>query len=189
MSDLTIQHAGSTITRSADSPGSSISTGKYKIIRVTPTLNNGVAYAAGDVAFTATEIPNAVRGDGGCSKLVRCYIMDQDRDTYDLSLFFTEKNTAIGTINATANISDADMEAIGLCGVLSSQSDVSSSGHIDNVRIIATQSMSGSGESVEPILIQAAEGSTSVYVSGIFSDGTPNFTAADDIDIILHIEY
>ena len=189
MSDLTIQHAGSTITRSADSPGSSISTGKYKIIRVTPTLNDGVAYAAGDVAFTATEISNAVRGDGGCSKIVNCFIMDQDRDTYDLNLLFTEKNTAIGTINATANISDADMEAIGLCGMNLFASDAAANGHIDQVRIMKQQSLSGAAESVEPMLIQAAEGSTSVYVSGIISDGTPTFAAADDIDIILHIQY
>ena len=123
-----------------------------RIIRVTPTLNNGVAYAAGDVAFTATEIPRAVIGLGGCSKIVNCFIMDQDRDTYDLNLVFSEGNTALGTINATADISDAN------------------------------------NESVEPMLIQAASDSTSVYVSGIITDGTPTFAAADDIDIILHIE-
>ena len=160
---------------------------KYEIIRVTPTLSTD-AYAAGDVAFTATEIPNAVREDGGCSKIVNCFVMDQDRDTFDLNLIFTEKNTAIGTINATADISDANMEAIGFCGMNFFQSDAAANGHIDNVRIMKQQSISSSGESVEPVLIQAEAGSTSVYVSGIFPDGTPTFAAADDIDIILHIE-
>ena len=159
-----------------------------KIIRVTPTLDTS-AYAAGDVLFTATEIPNAVLEKGGCSKLVRCYIMDQDRDTYDVHLFFTQKNTALGTINATADISDADMEAIGICGTLLAQTDVAQSGITDNVRIIETQSFSGAGESVEPFLIQAENDSTSVYVSGVLIDGTPTFAAADDLDIILHIEY
>ena len=164
-------------------------TGKsdYKVIRVTPTLSTD-AYAVGDVAFTATEIPDAVIGLGGCSKILRCYLMDQDRDTYDIHLFFTEKNTALGTINATADISDSDMEAIGFCGSLILKSDEAQSSVIDNVRIIATQSMSGTGESVEPFLIQAENDSTSVYVSGVFSDGTPTFAAADDIDLIFHIE-
>lgn len=190
MSDLTIQHAGSTITRSADSPGSSISTGKYKIIRVTPTLSTDI-YAGGDVAFTATEIANAVRGDGGCSKIVNAYLMDQDRDTFDLDLIFTQKNTALGTINATANIADADMEAIGFCGFCRFKTDVAFIGGIDQVRLIRWSETVADSErtSSGPILLQAESGSTSAYVSGIISSGTPTFAAADDIDLILHIEY
>ena len=161
---------------------------KYEIIRVTPTLDNGNAYAVGDVAFTATEIPNAVREDGGCSKIVNAFLIDQDRDAYSLQLFFTEKNTALGTINATANISDADMEAIGLCGVSLFEYNVANTSHIDQVTILKQQSLSGAQESVDPMLIQAEAGSKSVYVSGIISSGTPTFAAADDIDIILHIE-
>tara|TARA_R110000824_G_scaffold148841_2_gene318786 strand:- start:87 stop:590 length:504 start_codon:yes stop_codon:yes gene_type:complete len=164
-------------------------TGKsdYKVIRVTPVLSTD-AYAAGDVAFVAIEIPSAVIGLGGCSKIVNCFIMDQDRDTYDLNLVFSEGNTALGTINATADITDANMEAIGFCGMTLFASDAAANGHIDQVRIMKQQSLSGASESVEPMLIQAAKDSTSVYVSGIISDGTPTFAAADDIDIILHLE-
>ena len=164
-------------------------TGKsdYKIIRVTPTLSTD-AYAVGDVAFVATEIPNAVIGNGGCSKIVNAFLMDQDRDAYILQTIFTEGNTAIGTINATANITDADMEAIGLCGVSFFQYDTASTTHIDQVTVIKMQSLSGASESVEPMYIQAANDSTSVYVSGIISTGTPTFAAADDLDLILHIE-
>jgi|TARA_R110002050_G_scaffold45592_1_gene107801 hypothetical protein len=160
---------------------------KYEIIRVTPTLSTD-AYAVGDVAFTATEIPNAVREDGGCSKIVNAFLMDQDKDSYILQAIFTEGNTALGTINATADISDADMESIGLCGVSFFQADVASTVHIDQVTIMKQQSLSGVSESVEPMLIQAAAGSKSVYVSGIISTGTPTFAAADDLDLILHIE-
>jgi len=158
-----------------------------RIIRVTPTVDTS-AYAAGDVMFTATEIPRAVSEKGGCSKIIRCYIMDQDRDTYDCQLIFTQKNTALGTINATANISDADMEAIGFCGVYLFQTDLAQVGLIDQTKILAAQELSGAGESVNHFLIQAENDSTSVYVSGIITDGTPTFAAADDIDIILHIE-
>ena len=161
----------------------------YDIIRVTPTLDTS-AYAGGDVAFTATEIPNAVFGNGGCSKLVNAYIMDQDRDTYDLDLIFTQKNTAIGTINATADISDANMGAIGLCGFCRFKSDVAFLGGIDQVRIIRWSETVADSErtSAGPIFLQAESDSTSVYVSGLISSGTPTFAAADDIDLILHIE-
>ena len=114
--------------------------------------------------------------------------MDQDKDSYILQAIFTEGNTALGTINATADISDADMESIGLCGVSFFQADVASTVHIDQVTIMKQQSLSGVSESVEPMLIQAAAGSKSVYVSGIISTGTPTFAAADDLDLILHIE-
>ena len=161
----------------------------YDIIRVTPTLDTS-AYAGGDVAFTATEIPRAVLEKGGCSKLVNAYIMDQDRDTYDLDLIFTEKNTAIGTLNATADISDANMEAIGVCGFCRFKSDVAFMGGIDQVRLIRWSETVADSErtSAGPIFLQADSDSTSVYVSGIISSGTPTFAAADDIDIVLHIE-
>jgi len=116
--------------------------------------------------------------------------MDQDRDTFDLDIIFTEKNTAIGTINATADISDANMEAIGLCGMCRFKTDVAFIGGIDQVRLLRWSEMVADSErtSAGPILIQAETGSKSVYVSGIFSSGTPTFAAADDMDIILHIE-
>tara|TARA_R100000808_G_C2118951_1_gene130737 strand:+ start:564 stop:1070 length:507 start_codon:yes stop_codon:yes gene_type:complete len=160
----------------------------YTIIRVTPTLSTD-AYGVGDVAFTATEIPNAVKGNAGCAKILSSYLVCQDRDTYDLELIFTEKNTALGTINATADISDSDFEAIGFCGAFLFQHDVGHIGSIDNVKIMKSQALTGAGEAPEPLLIQADAGSTSVYVQGIIKDGTPTFAAADDIDIVLHIQY
>ena len=75
MSDLTITNAG--VAVSANSAGSSISTGRRKIIRVTPTLDTS-AYAVGDVLFNSVEIPNAVKEDGGCSKLTGMYILNQN---------------------------------------------------------------------------------------------------------------
>ena len=72
MSDLTITNAG--VAVSANSAGSSISTGRRKIIRVTPTLSTS-EYADGDVLFQMTEIPNAVKEDGGTSKMLGAYII------------------------------------------------------------------------------------------------------------------
>ena len=75
MSDLTITNAGVSVT--PNSAGSSISTGKRRVIRVTPTLDTS-AYSANDVLFNATAIPNAVKEDGGCSKLVGITIINND---------------------------------------------------------------------------------------------------------------
>ena len=87
-----------------------------RIIRVTPTLSTD-AYAQGDVLFTATEIPRAVLEKGGCSKLVGGYIFDKTDGSDDITFVFTEGNTALGTINATADISDADLLANNICGI------------------------------------------------------------------------
>lgn len=161
-----------------------------KIIRVTPTLDNGNAYAVGDVAFVATEIPNAVLEKGGCSKIVNAYLMDQDRDSYILQTIFTEGNTALGTINATANISDADLLANNICGLTKLDNDAATSGaHIDTSKIHQMLPASLTGENNHDLmLLQAADDSTSVYVQGILTSSTTPTFADGDLQLILHIE-
>ena len=160
----------------------------FDIIRVIPTLTEDSAYADGDVLFTATEIPNAVIGNGGCSKLLGGYLIDSDRDSFTAHIIFTEKNTAIGTIHNTANISDADFRAIGFCGALMYTHDTAELTDLDNIRGSKLESLSASNESVEPILLQAEAGSTSVYVSAVLASGTPTFANTDDIQLVLHIQ-
>ena len=166
-------------------------TGKsdYKIIRVTPTLSTD-AYAVGDVAFVATEIPNAVIGNGGCSKIVNAYLVDQDRDSYILQTIFTEGNTALGTINATADISDADLLANNICGISKVDADqATTSNHIDNSRIHQMLPASLSNENTQDLmLLQAANDSTSVFVQGILISSTTPTYADGDIQLILHLE-
>ena len=161
----------------------------YKIIRVTPTLDTS-AYAQGDVLFTATEIPNAVVGLGGCSKLVGAYIFDKLDGSDDITFVFTEGSTALGTINATANISDADLLANNICGISRLDGDIATSGaHIDTSKIHQMVPMTGVGENNDDLmLLQAASDSTSVYVQGLLvSSTTPTF-ADGDLQLILHIE-
>ena len=87
-----------------------------RIIRVSPTLDTN-AYAEDDVLFVATEIPNAVIGKGGCSKLVAMYVIDKSNTDSDIDFYFSEGSTALGTINATANITDANLVSNNICGV------------------------------------------------------------------------
>ena len=163
----------------------------FTIIRITPTLDTN-AYAQNDVLFNPTEIPNAVRGNAGCSMLMAAYILDQsDTADSDINLFFTEGNTSFGTINDTANISDSNLEAIGVCSFAKVDADQAHSGAgVDGVRMHQVFNAAGTGEATQPLgLLQAAAGSTSVYVSGILTSATTPTYAADDIDIILHIQY
>jgi len=161
----------------------------YKIIRVTPTLDTN-AYAQGDVLFTATEIPNAVVGLGGCSKLVGGYIFDKTDGTDDIFFIFTQGNTALGTINATANISDADLLANNICGLTKMDNDTATSGgHIDNSKIHQMAPASLSGENNDNLcFLQAEDDSTSVYVQGILTSSTTPTYADGDIQLILHLE-
>jgi hypothetical protein len=161
------------------------------IVRVTPTLSTA-QYQEDDVLFVATEIPNAVRGNGGCSRLVAAYILDQsDIADSDIQLIFSEGNTALGTINETANISDANLEALNICGYARcTANQAQTDADIDNARIHQILPGSGPGENVSPLMfLQAASDSTSVYVHGILTSATTPTYAADDIDLILHIEY
>ena len=159
-----------------------------KIVRVTPTLSTD-AYAVDDVLFTATEIPNAVVGKGGCSHLIGCYLYNKNDVDNDITLIFSEGNTALGTINATADISVADLLANNICGVTKfNGGEASTLTSIDNSRIYQAMNTSLNGENMQPLtFLQAASNSTSVYVQGIITSGTPTY-ADGDIQLILHIE-
>ena len=163
---------------------------KYQIIRVTPTLDTS-AYDVDDVLFTATAIPNAVLGNGGCSKLLAMYVLDKsDYDGADIEFYFSEKNTTnLGTINATANISNSNFKANNFIGYNKLDADQAQSGNnVDNVRCHQVFSSAGEGENVSPLmLLQADSTSTSVYVQGIITAGTPTY-AADSLELIFHIE-
>tara|TARA_A100001201_G_scaffold142312_1_gene140139 strand:- start:89 stop:616 length:528 start_codon:yes stop_codon:yes gene_type:complete len=165
-----------------------------KIIRVTPTLSTD-AYQLGDVFFTATEIPNAVFANGGCSILTNMYILDQsDIADTDLMFIFTQGNTALGAINATANISGDDMEAIGFNTMCFLDASEGATGvMIDDVKIHEAVKLVSDTDSRYPMgsgmMLQAASDSTSVYVQAVLSSATTPTYAADDIQLIFHIEY
>lgn len=158
----------------------------FEIIRVTPTLSTD-AYAVGDVLFNSVEIPNAVIGNGGCSKLVNMFVVNQANVSMDVNFFFSENSMTLGTINATANIADADAEAANILGTMKLDGDATFTGGTDNFVVQAVLGATTVGESIAPIMLQAASNSTSVYVAGIITDGTPTF-AADDLDLVFHIQ-
>ena len=106
MSELTIQHAGSTVTQLR--PGMKSSNKKLndmnvELIDVTLTT---VAAAIGDneVISQSIEIANAVRENGGAGIIQSVMLLDEDDEAPTVELLFSQVSTAI---------TDAASEAIG----------------------------------------------------------------------------
>ena len=165
---------------------------KYTVIRVTPTLSTD-AYADDDVFFNATEIPSAVLGNGGCSKLIGLSILNEDDVEHDFDIIFMQKETDLGTINdAVGSASKWTNVLAKAAGVLGWISVDWSEGDINLINNLLWTSIrtggAGAGEMNNNMLLQAENDSTSVYMAAVSRGGTPT-TAADDYEIILHIEY
>jgi ABC-type xylose transport system substrate-binding protein len=161
----------------------------FKIIRVSPTLDTN-AYAQNDVLFTATEIPSCVLGLGGCSKLVAMYVIDKSNTDSDIDFYFSEGNTALGTINATADISDANLLNNNICGVARLDANQASVGAgLDNARIFQVMPLTGTSEdSNATMLLQSADDNSSVFVQGILTSATTPTYADGDIQLVFHIQ-
>ena len=165
---------------------------KYSVIRVSPTLDTG-AYADDDVFFNSTEIPNAVVGDGGASKLIGITFLNEDDVAHDIDIVFMQKSTdlanalnvAVGTGSKWTNVL---AKAAGVLGVVKVDWSTNS---VDMVNNLIYHSSSGNhGAAVTtglPMLLQAESDSNSVYMAAVSRGGTPT-VAADDYEIILHIE-
>ena len=160
------------------------------IIRVTPTLSTDT-YADGDVLFVETEIPNVVSSRGGSSILIGMFLVDyKDVSDTDALFVFTEKNTTtIGAINETADIAVANLKTNNLIGMMKlDQDQAGSGGDIDNARMHQVLSMSHAGEDRQ-MMLSAAPGSTSCYVSGILGSATTPDYDADSWELIFHVRY
>lgn len=78
------------------------------VFTVTPTLDTGVAYTAGDVLFVATDIPNVTRASGIPVTLTSVVAVDKADLKVEMLLLFFDSTVTLGTINAAVSISDAD---------------------------------------------------------------------------------
>ena len=117
--------------------------------------------------FLTTEIPNAVLGAGGCSKLMGIGIVDQGAQGKNIDLIFMEvQKHLIGSLSPGSSggvaISDADLEAAKILGV--TQIDFSdNASNLSTSRITYFSGSVGSSAAFAlPMLLQATAGSTSV---------------------------
>ena len=166
------------------------SASRFTTIRITPTLDTS-AYADNDVFFNSTEIPSAVLGNGGASKLIGITILNEDDVAHDIDLIFMQKSTDLGTINeavgSNSKWTNALAKQAGVLGVVTIDWSTSTSDFVNNL-IFSTSEANASGKAANlPMMLQAEDDSNSVYVAAVSRGGTPT-TAADDYEIILHIE-
>ncbi len=166
------------------------SASRYSVIRVTPTLDTS-AYADDDVFFNSTEIPSAVIGNGGSSKLIGITILNEDDVAHDIDIIFMQKSSDLGTINeavgSNSKWTNALAKQAGVLGVVTIDWSLSNANMVNNL-IFTTANANPSAKSEGlPILLQAEDDSTSVFMAAVSRGGTPT-VAADDYEIILHIE-
>ena len=165
--------------------GNSVS--NFDIIRVTPTVIAGTT-EANDVMFNATEIPNAVLGNGGISKLIGVTVTDQDNEAHDMDLVFMSVQTNLGTAGSAGSISDTDMLAADITSVLKLDWSDGATAIGSNVSITTFSGQTDSSNFKQlPILLQANAGSTSVFFSAMAREEMA-FAATDDLEFIFHIQ-
>ena len=159
--------------------------GRYpggKIVRITPTLSTA-QYAQGDVLFNPTEIKLGTRD---AVRLTAMYIVNQNTTNVNIDFIFMQKQADLGTINETANVDDPTMESMKIIGFLFSDGAAMKTAQCDT---FAIQRAVHDDTVQTPILLAPESGGDSVYVGAILTgSGTPTY-AADDIDIVLHLEY
>ena len=159
------------------------------IIRVTPTILTA-AYSAGEALFDATEIPNAVSYRGGVSRLIGVSMLSLHDDAVeDVGLVFMENEQNLGTVGAAVDLTDANAVAANIIsGCVLNGSD--NTQDLGVCRLYSTIAYTGNSaiSTFSPMLLQAAPGSTSVYVTAACLGGTATY-AADSLQLVLHIEF
>jgi len=182
-------NAGVSVT--PNSAGSSISTGKRDIIRVTPTLTDVGAMTAGDALFSSAEIPGIVREEGGFSKIIAAFVVSEaGSQAFNAHIVLTEKAVTLGTPNATANVAFDDLIAANVIGTMMSQAGADTDGDLDNANIVqlAGYGTDANHEFSLPILVKAGEGDTKIYFGAVLQ-GSYNAQYSDSLQFIFHIEH
>jgi hypothetical protein len=167
-------------------------------VRVVPTIN-GTQYSNNDVLFNTTEIPNAVASPGGASKLLNVTINSKSASLFDILIWFFQVNQSAGTINAAWNMSDADFFNAKNLGCLymngSGLQQNPGGGRVYTI-MQGYAGFTGATKTYPqlPLILQAATGSTSVYVAAkITSENDPGNTtpsfSVGDIELVFGIDY
>ena len=153
----------------------------YAVIDVTPTLDTN-EYASGDALFNKQEIPNAVLGNKGCSKLLGITINSKKAADTNFIVYFMTNNQSVAAANAAINVSAADGASAGFLGFVEMAQVESDLGNF-----VIHQMGETDEDANMKMLLQAAEGSSSVYFFA--STTTVQTYAANDLTFRFHIQY
>ena len=165
----------------------------FKTVTFTPTLSTD-AYADGDVLFLLTEINLPARS----AKLIGGAIIDY-AGTFageGAALHFFQNNAAeLGTINATANISDANFRLNRYQGSMNISSTTLPT-DLDNMALRPMVSSGGTTIALDgttdplSVVMTSTKAGHKIFVSGLLTTvSTAAAMTADNLEIVLYFEY
>ena len=168
---------------------------KYRTFTVIPTVEATPDYSAGDVLFAPTEISNIFPDAGASCILKSITIIDkQVVGTHDFTLYFTNSSTALGTINATADVSVGTLEEIQATIPIANGDWIAGGGNgsVDNANIatITNPAVDGIGSVLQGSNYGWGDGSLtrSIYIVGIAGEAM-NVASTSDLLIKIGVEY
>ena len=147
----------------------------YKVISVTATTDaEGVAQ--NKVVAQSIEIPSAVLGKGGCALLKSITLLDEANTSIECDIIFSSVSTAITDDEGKAvgeDVADLDSALTNALGFVS----LVAGDHTDMVdaRIVCKKGID--------LMLEAAAGSTSIYMHIINRGSTTTFGATDDVKV------
>lgn len=136
------------------------------LIPFTPVLDTSGAYAVGDVLF-ATASLSMMRANNLRVALMSMTVVDKTKQHPGFTIFFYQTNVTSAAANAANNLSDTDA--------------LSYMGHV-SVATADWKDLANNSFACYPsinLLLEAATGSTNVYMVGVIDSGTPTFALGD----------
>ena len=166
---------------------------RYKLFTIIPTVQATPDYSAGDVLFAPTEISNIFSEVGASCILKSITIIDkQIVATHAFTLYFTNSSTALGTINATADVSVGTLEEVQATIPIVDGDWIAGggAGSVDNANIctITNPAVDGIGSVLQGSNWAGGNLTRGIHVVGIAGE-TMNVASTSDLIIKIGVEY
>jgi len=162
---------------------------KYKTLTVTPALQATPDYAAGDVLFAPTEIADFFPSKNSSAQIVSLFVIDkQVVGTQAFTLYFTHSATALGTINATADVSIGTLEEVQATIPIVTGDWTTANTDNANTCMLTDPATDGIGAIVSGYNWARSSFSTSLHIVGI-ADATMNVASTSDLIFKIGVKY
>ena len=162
---------------------------KYKTLTVTPALEATPDYSAGDVLFAPTEIVDFFPSKNSSAQIVSLFVIDkQVVGTQAFTLYFTHSATALGTINATADVSIGTLEEVQATIPIVADDWTTANTDNANTCMLTDPATDGIGAVVSSYNWARSSFSTSLHIVGI-ADATMNVASTSDLIFKIGVKY
>jgi len=162
---------------------------KYKTLTVTPALQATPDYSAGDVLFAPTEIVDFFPSKNSSAQIVSLFVIDkQVVGTQAFTLYFTHSATALGTINATADVSIGTLEEVQATIPIVADDWTTANTDNANTCMLTDPATDGIGAIVSGYNWARTSFSTSLHIVGI-ADATMNVASTSDLIFKIGVKY